>query len=59
MAQHSEQSHRIEILEGEKRELFQKCLHSEQSLSDKIRDAELKDIKIESLENILQKREHA
>ena len=30
---------------------------SEQSLSDKVRDGELKDIKIESLENIIKKRE--
>lgn len=57
MAQHGEQSQRIELLQEEKRELFQKCLQSEQSLSDKVRDGELKDIKIESLENIIQKRE--
>ena len=30
---------------------------SEQTLSDKVRDGELKDIKIESLENIIKKRE--
>lgn len=41
----------------EKQELFQKCLSSEQTLSDVKRDAELKDIKIESLQNIIAKRE--
>ena len=44
-------------MQKEKQELFQKCLSSEQNLSDKVRDGELKDIKIESLENIIKKRE--
>ena len=57
MQHNSDQTRRIEELQKEKQELFQKCLASEQSLSDKVRDGELKDIKIESLENIIKKRE--
>ena len=34
---------------GERKELFEKCLASEQALSDVKRDCELKEIKIESL----------
>ena len=37
--------------------LFEKCFNAEQALNDKSRDCELKDIKIESLEAILKKRE--
>ena len=44
-------------IEREKKELFDKCFNIEQNLSDKERECELKDIKIESLENILNKRE--
>ena len=47
----------VEDLMGERKELFEKCLASEQALSDVKRDCELKEIKIESLQNIIQKRE--
>ena len=39
----------IEDIRRERQELFEKCLTSEQALSDVQRDSELKDIKIESL----------
>jgi len=48
---------RTSDLETEKRELFEKCLLSEQHLGDCQRDLELKQIKIDSLEGIIQKRE--
>lgn len=51
-------SKHVDDLLKEKKELFEKCLASEQALSDVKRDAELKDIKIESLQNIIAKREH-
>lgn len=41
----------------ERQDIFQKCLASEQTLSDVKRDSELKEIKIESLQNIIAKRE--
>jgi hypothetical protein len=40
-------------MESEKRDLFEKCLSSEQQLGDCKRDMELKQIKIESLEGII------
>ena len=48
-----------ESMKQERTELFEKCLTSEQALSDSKRDSELKDIKIESLQNIIAKREQA
>jgi CRISPR/Cas system CSM-associated protein Csm4 (group 5 of RAMP superfamily) len=44
-------------LDKEKRELFERVIDSEQLAGDRERDLELKDIKIESLENIIKKRE--
>jgi hypothetical protein len=47
---------KMDELEAEKRTLFERALVSEQKVGDKERDLELKDIKIESLENIIKKR---
>ena len=47
----------VEEVRKERQELFEKCLQSEQTLSDAQRDSELKEIKIESLQNIITKRE--
>ena len=44
-------------MKQERHDLFQKCLASEQTLSDTRRESELKDIKIESLQNVIAKRE--
>jgi hypothetical protein len=57
VAQSYKSSKQYEQIEREKKELFDKCFNIEQNLSDKERECELKDIKIESLENILNKRE--
>ena len=46
-----------EEVRKERQELFDKCLTSEQALSDSKRDCELKEIKIKSLQNIIAKRE--
>ena len=50
---------RIQESEKEKRSLFEKVLSSEQILGDRERDIELRDIKIESLENVIKKRAEA
>lgn len=42
--------------EKEKRLLFEKVLSSEQIIGNRERDLELRDIKIESLENVIKKR---
>ena len=56
--EHSSKSNKqYEQIEKEKKQLFDKCFSVEETLSDKQRECELKDIKIESLENILNKRE--
>ena len=47
---------KMDELEADKRAFFERALVSEQKLGDKERDLELKDIKIESLENIIKKR---
>ena len=57
VAQAAKASKQCEIIEKDKKQLFDKCFNAEQALSDKERDCELKAIKIESLESILQKRE--
>jgi hypothetical protein len=44
-------------IESERRRLLESVVGLEQRLNDKERDLELKDVKIESLENIIQKRE--
>ena len=51
-----QQMGKMDELEADKRALFERALVSEQKLGDKERDLELKDIKIESLENIIKKR---
>ncbi len=50
---------RIQDAEKEKRSLFEKVLSSEQVIGDRERDIELRDIKIESLENVIKKRAEA
>lgn len=42
-----------EELDQERKKLFENIVNLEQSLSEKQRDLELKDVKIESLENII------
>lgn len=44
---------------NEKKQLMQSVIETEQSLQDRLRDLELKDVKIQSLESILQKRDQS
>eukprot|EP00347_Sterkiella_histriomuscorum_P005752 403355403 len=44
-------------LQDERRQLLQQIIEQEQNVQEKIRDLELKDVKIQSLESILQKRD--
>lgn len=46
----------METVEIERRQLFERALMAEQQVSDKQRDCELSAIKIESLENIVNRR---
>lgn len=50
---------KIQEADKEKRSLFEKVLTSEQVIGDRERDIELRDIKIESLENVIKKRAEA
>lgn len=55
-ATHSE---RADTLLSEKREFYERFVEAEQAMSESKRDLELKEIKIESLENIIRKREQS
>lgn len=46
----------MDELSQEKKELIMKSINSDQELEDVKRDIELKDVKIESLQNIIKKR---
>ena len=52
----SKQTKELEETSNEKKELVIKAINAEQELSDIKRDLELRDIKIESLQNIIKKR---
>ena len=54
--QYSSTMNDLEVLKKEKKDLVLKCINVEQEAQDIKRDLEVKDIKIESLQNIIKKR---